>query len=188
MSDDNGEVIDGTRCGAKTKSGGKCTRPIPKFGKRCRHHGGASPWAKQKTEERRIQADAERAIQKLNITPVSDPLTALRTVAGEVLAWKDEISRHVSELTQVRYRSDGGEQIRAEIALYERAIDRCVHTLAIIAKLNIDERLAAIEEKQAEMLETALFAAFDAAGYGITETRARQAIAKEFVSHLKITG
>lgn len=69
------------------------------------------------------------------------------------------------EPDQIRYRSyQGGEQIRGEVLLFERAMDRCVHTLGVIAKLNIDDRLAAITERQADIIERAVLAMMDDLG------------------------
>lgn len=180
----------GERCGAAPKPGGQRKEPCQRFPtigqKRCRLHGGAH----RNTESDRSRAITERkinaAVRKLNITPVEDPLSALKTLAGEVLAWKDEMSRHVGNLEALRYRAgDGGEQVRGEIQLFERAMDRCATVLTAIAKLNIDERLAAISEQQAQMLSTALFAAFDEAGLSITDTEQKKAVARSFHRHLQ---
>lgn len=43
----------------------------------------------------------------------------------------------------------GAEQLRSEISLYERALDRSVRAATAISKLNIEERYLAISEKQA---------------------------------------
>ena len=48
--------------------------------------------------------------------------------------------------------------------MYERALDRTVHVLATIARLNIDERLVKISQQQADLVKTALLGALDDAG------------------------
>lgn len=187
------EDYTGPICGAAPKPGGPRTWPCkraPLLGQtRCRQHGGihknTESARRRELTERKINA----AVRKLKITPVEDPLSALKMLAGEVLAWKNEMSRHVGTLEQVRYRAgDGGEQIRGEIQLFERAMDRCASVLTAIAKLNIDERLAAISEQQAQMLAAALFAAFDEAGLGITDTVQKKAVAKAFHQRLRLVG
>lgn len=187
------EDYTGPICGAAPRPGSPRTWPCkrsPVLGQtKCRQHGGIH----KNTESDRQRAQAERkinaAVRRLNITPVEDPLSALKMLAGEVLAWKNEMSRHVGELEQVRYRAgDGGEQVRGEIQLFERAMDRCASVLTAIAKLNIDERLAAISEQQAQMLSAALFAAFDEAGLSITDTAQKKAVAKAFHGHLRLAG
>lgn len=179
----------GPRCGAAAKPGGTRKWPCKRFPiigqTRCRQHGGIH----KNTDAQRHAALTERkinaAVRKLNITPVEDPLSALKKLAGEVVAWKNEMSRHVGQLEILRYRAENAEQIRGEILLFERAMDRCASVLTAIAKLNIDERLAAISEQQAQMLATALFAAFDEAGLGITDTIQKKAVAKIFHRHLQ---
>jgi hypothetical protein len=56
----------------------------------------------------------------------------------------------------MRYSTDGGEAIRGEIVLWERAMDRCLAVLGTIAKLNIDERLVRINERQVNEFTAAL--------------------------------
>ena len=90
----------------------------------------------------------------------------------------------VNELSSIRYESEtGGEQLRAEIALWERALDRCITTLAAMAKLNIEERLAGIRKQTADMLERALDAALEASGAPLDgKAKAREA----FKRNLKV--
>lgn len=180
----------GPRCGAAPKPGGQRKWPCKRFAligqTRCRLHGGIHKNTESDRERAKTERKINAAVRRLNITPVEDPLSALKNLAGEVLAWKNEMSRHVGELEILRYRAgDGGEQVRGEIQLFERAMDRCASVLTAIAKLNIDERLAAISEQQAQMLATALFAAFDEAGLGITDTTKKKAVAKAFHRHLQ---
>lgn len=185
-----GPNYDGPRCGAKTRQpGNPPCKLAPIIGqKRCRKHGGIN----SSTEQRRAEVETERrihrAIGKLNITPVEDPLTALKRLAGEVLAWKDQIATLVSDLSTIRYSTENAEQIRGEVAVFERALDRCNTVLATVAKLNIDERLAAISEQQATMLSEALLAAFEEAGFGITDTWKKKQVAQAFGRRLRVAG
>lgn len=185
------EDYTGPICGAAPRKGSKRTWPCkraPIIGQeRCRQHGGIHRNTKSERRKAILERQINAAVRKLDITPVEDPLTELKKLAGEVLAWKNEMSRHVGILENLRYRAgDGGEQIRGEIQLFERALDRCAAVLTAIAKLNIDERLAAISEQQAQMLATALFAAFDEAGLGITDNIQKKAVAKAFHRHLSL--
>lgn len=182
------------RCNAKPRPGGPrkepCKNPKVLGQKRCAMHGGRNSTTEQRRNEikaeRKLKPRIQAALRQLNIQPVEDPLTALKEMAGEVLAWKDEMRRHVLRLDQLRYRGENAEQTRAEIVLYERAMDRCTSVLATIAKLNIDDRLAAITERQAEMLERGMLAAFEAAGIPVTEQETRMRVAHEFGKHLQL--
>jgi hypothetical protein len=71
----------------------------------------------------------------------------------------------VNALSSLRYENEaGGEQLRAEVALWERALDRCERFLTAMARLNIDERLAKISEQRAEVIITVFTVALERAG------------------------
>lgn len=185
-----GDDLDYTPCGAKTRRGDgpPCRRRPAKYQKRCKLHGGAAPRALAKAEreahQAKIEEDIQRAMRKLNIEPVTDPLSALQLLAGEVLEWKRILLEKVEQLDTWRYSTDFSEQIRGEILLYERAIDRAVNVLATIARLNIDERLAAVTEAQAARLEGAMFEAFDIVGIPITDPDTRERVLVAFADNV----
>jgi hypothetical protein len=108
----------------------------------------------------------------------------LLKLAGQVLAWQESTATLVNGLEEVRYEgATGAEQLRAEVALYERAMDRAVAVLAAIARLNIEERLARVTERQADAVIDAIDAALAAAGVtGQDAARAKQAAARHLRS------
>lgn len=163
-------MTDRQHCGAQKRQGdGTCTRPAG-WGTdhaglgRCKLHGGATP--PQMTGAARVLLDAEaRALlANLDVTPVDDPLRALLTLAGQILAWQTATAALVNRLEDVRTEAAGGEQLRVEVALYERAMDRAAHVLAAIARLGIEERLATVTEHQADIVTGAVVAGLTAAG------------------------
>ena len=85
------------------------------------------------------------------------------------------------DMDRLRYSSDlGTEQLRAEVTLLTGALRESREVLATIAKLNIDERLIAIEEGKAQMVLRALQAGLAAAGVkGPAATTAIQAAGRE---------
>lgn len=151
-------------------------------------HGGGSRKVKAAAAARVAEAKAQRELGRLAAVqgpaePVADPLTALARLAGEVLRWKDLLAEHVAELQALRYGGEGGEQIRGELVLFERALDRCSTVLATIAKLDIDERLARIEEAKAALVLRAIEAALDAAGVaGEARVEAKRVAARQLRS------
>lgn len=151
---------------------------------RCSWHGGASPGGVKHANEQAIQAQAAKELARLDVIPVTDPLTELARLAGQAVAWKDAMAAKVNELAGIRYESEhGGEQLRSEIALWERALDRCVMTLTAMAKLNIEERLAGIRQRTADMLERAFDAGMEASGATFEgKAKGREA----FRRHLKV--
>jgi hypothetical protein len=139
-----------------SRGGAQCGK-YPQHGQRvCEFHGGAAPQNRAKARERLAERDMRKALGKLNIVPVDNPILELSRLAGEVKAWKELCAAHVAELQTMRYSTDGGEAIRGEIQLFERAMDRCLMVLGTIAKLNIDERLVRINEKQVSEFVAAL--------------------------------
>lgn len=144
-------------------------------------HGGRLPRVKAAASRRVAEDEVRRGLANLDVTPVGDPFEQLSLLAGQVVAWKDALAGKVNELTQLRYEAMGAgtEQLRAEVALFERALDRCASVLGTIAKLNIDDRLARISERQAEAVIRAVDAAIAAVGRGASPAEARSVAARE---------
>lgn len=156
-------------CGAKTRSGEPCKAYAIAGGTRCRMHGGAAPQVKQAAAERLVDQQARRALEGISeFTAVDNPLAELSLLAGRARQWMNVMAERVAELERFRYTTmTGGEELRAEVALYERAMDRTAKMLEGIAKLNIDERLSVIREQQVERILAAVEAAL--AHVGVTD-------------------
>ncbi len=178
---------DNPRCGAALQSGPRKGEPCQRYPlkdcTRCGRHGGASPNAQATRFRNRIEGKALVQLARLTPDPVSDPLTALSALAGEITQWKDLMAQWVADLRTPSYSSLEGEQIRGTVQLYERALDRAMAALATIAKLNIDERLAAINERQAAQVERALSGALDALNLPPAQ---RTLAERELTRHLRI--
>ncbi|MFI2078689.1 hypothetical protein [Streptomyces triculaminicus] len=176
--------IPSRRCTAhRSTDGEQCANWSLKGQTVCRYHGGNARHAKvaaqRRIAEAAVEAQARRTLAALGADPVDNPLVALSELAGEVMGFKNALAERVNELSSIRYTGDAGEQIRAEVLLYERAMDRAASVLGTIARLNIDERLAAISEKQAEAVVRAIDAALAHAGVtGPLATEAKQVAAR----------
>lgn len=147
----------------------------------CRKHGGSMASHAVHAATEQFTLDVRERIGRLIVTPVDDPLTELARLAGEVVAWKDAIAERVSFLTDIRYDGEkSGEQIRGEVIVFERALDRCNAVLTSMAKLNIDERMARVTEKQAEFVANALATAMNHMGLDVHQQQeARALVARE---------
>lgn len=116
--------------------------------------------------------------------PIGNPFAELLDLAAEMKAFK-EVMRLVTAylFDQQRLRSAHskvGEQLRAEVLLYERAQERLAAILVQITKLGIEDRLAAVSEHQAQMVEQALLAALRASGLDVAgQATARDALKRE---------
>lgn len=167
-------------CGAKVKN----TRGVPdrpehctqwpiEGAKRCRYHGGGTPQARKAAARNVAEAKARKALSEVGeFAPVENPLTELAAIAGRARAFMEILEGHVATLTDLSLHTPNGEQVRAELQLYGQAMDRTGRLVEALAKLNIDERLAAISERQSDTVIAAIEAALTAVG--IRDTTLRQ--------------
>ncbi|MFE2407109.1 hypothetical protein ACFXDE_02060 [Kitasatospora sp. NPDC059408] len=165
---------NGPVCGAKTRQEGSaehCGLPAgwgtdhPGVG-RCKLHGGNTSGQRVQAAHTIAEREVRKVLAELDVEPIDDPLTALAQLAGQVVAWQQAIAEIVNRLgSDVRYEgAAGAEQLRAEVSLYERAMDRTNTVLSTIARLDIDGRLARIEEAKAQLLMDAVQAGLTAIG------------------------
>jgi len=115
---------------------------------------------------------------------IGDPLSELLAVAAEIRTWKEIMRAVVSDLLSrkvIRYGHHSyGEQVRAEVLLYERALERLAAILVQVGKLGIESKLAAIQQQQVDLVDRALTAALTATGLGLVEQQqAREVLARE---------
>lgn len=141
-------------CGArKRQSDGTCTQ-VAGWGTdhvgvgRCKLHGGNTKNQRTAALEQQVEAQAHRALAGLGVSePVANPLLELQRLAGEIVAFKDALRGMVERLNTVRYDGPVGEQVRGEIVVYERALDRAARVLRDITALRIDERIVEIQSR-----------------------------------------
>ena len=138
----------------------------------CRSHGGAAVQSRLAGARRAAEAKLQKQAAELVGSPVDNPLTELAALAGRARAWMELLEARTRKLLEagdesadgseggstegIRYKGGAGEQIRGEIQLYERAMDRLGKFLADYGRLNIDERLSQITSNQAERVIAAI--------------------------------
>lgn len=162
---------------------------------RCKNHGANEGSQTSKGAALRLingQADerageiiAEYGADLANPRPVEDPYVELMLLAGEMREWKNLLRGRVQLLKPAQYRYAGrtGEQMRAEIVLYERAMERLGSMLVAIAKLNLDARLVGIRQNTLDMLDRALTLAFTRAN---VPPEKMEAARETFRKHIKM--
>jgi len=149
----------------------------------CAAHGGRLPRVKAAAAASVVERRVAAELARLDVEPVDDPLAALAILAGQILAWRDAMADRVAALTSLRYEGIGaGEQLRAEVALWERALDRAERVLVAMARLNIDERLARISERQVAIMERAVRATLAEMGLDL---EAQDDAARKLGRHLR---
>jgi hypothetical protein len=156
-------LSDEARCTAHSKQTGERCRKRRRPGLTvCFYHGGKAPRADVVVRE----TLAIRGMEALRdpVRPVVDPLTDLLEVAARSRRLMEVMEDQVSALKAMRYGGQSGEQTRAELAAYERSLDRCARILADIVKLDLEARLVRVSEVQAAHVITAFHAALEAAG------------------------
>lgn len=178
------------QCTATKRNKKRCGNAPVRGATVCRMHGGAAPQVQAKAAERVAQQEfdkeMERTLARLKVAPVDNPLTVLAELAGQAVAFKDALAERVNRLNDnIRYTdARGSEQLRSEVALWERALDRCERFCTSMARLRIDDRLAKVEEAQVELL----LAALDAGLIAVDVEPGRRAEAKMAAArHLRST-
>lgn len=161
------DLIVGRRCAATNRRGEPCRKPPIPGGRVCAAHGGNAPQVRAAAERRIALQKAEEhvaasidATKKLDLAGVYEEM--LRT-ASLVVQWRDRWQERVDELQQIRYVAPGAgtEQVRAEVQLLERAMDRATRTLELIARLDLDSRVKRLSEEQGALVFRAVSHALD---------------------------
>lgn len=154
------ETGDKTRCDRYASRGSLCGW----------HFRKASPRRRESNANKQLELDSRELVGKLIkdndievIIPDGDiefnPFDALLEMAQETMQFKDICAAKLAKLKDDEWRWEGervGEQLRSEVALYERAIQRCTDTLIKIARLGIEERMMRVAERQQAIMEQAI--------------------------------
>jgi hypothetical protein len=198
------------RCTARVTSTNADGTPHAHTGKRCGRdghpvcdrHGGSLPVVKRAAFEQILNRTAEQTLHEITAVerqtgmvmrsrpfePVQNPFLELMDLAGEMKAFKDRIGARVDAMNieEFRYEHErAGEQIRAEIMIYIKAMERLEACLTKIAKLGIEERMMRITERQAEIIEQALLRTLADAKYDLP-AQIQKAMKDDVVRRLRV--
>lgn len=145
-------------CTARAKATGeRCQRAPIRGGTVCYVHGGASPAVKAAAARRlavfEAEAEAENFIAFESYGGVTDPLQMMAELAERALATERALAARVNFLAQddrLRYKAHGAgtEQIRAEVALWERWAKQAAHLADRLAAHNWEAKRVVMAEKQ----------------------------------------
>jgi hypothetical protein len=117
-------------------------------------HGGKLPQVQRAAARRLAEAEIRSSIAEQGYELIDDPLASFRQLVSETVAFKEFAASHVAKLGEqlTGYDKDEQEYLRAVLTLYERAMDRAGKLLHDWVRLNMDERLVAVTERQAELI------------------------------------
>jgi hypothetical protein len=149
----------GRLCGARKRQGdGATCRQVAGFGTDhvghgpCKFHGGATPSVSRGARRQASEARAHALVAAEGLEPVTDPVAVMTLLAAESVALVGAFRKMVTDLDGLRYQGGAGEQLRAEVGLYERALDRAEKFANNLAKLGLEERAVKVTEAQAGAL------------------------------------
>lgn len=154
------------RCkGIVRSTGEQCkNRPIPGAFV-CRYHGGNDDARRNGAKRLAVQRAEKVLIEALAEAPamhsVGDVYDDLLQVAGVASTWRQILQDRVAELQKLGYRGVTAEQVKADVQLFERALDRSAKIGESIARLNLEERKQALDERTAGMVATCIRAVLD---------------------------
>lgn len=86
------------------------------------------------------------------MTSVGEIYDDLLAVAGLARTWRTVLQDRVSELERLDQYGDQTRQVAVDVQLFERALDRCAKIGADLARLNLEERKQALDERLAAQL------------------------------------
>ena len=154
----------------------------------CYRHGGAYPANKAKSAAFVAEREARRELSArgVDMGAVTNALVAFQHHVAKMIAWRDYCEEMVTALdpSDMRYKSQQDlEQLRAEVQMYQRALQDTSAGLAALARVQVDERLAAIREATLLMLLSALRDALTKAGL---DTNTAAIVKAEFAKKVRV--
>lgn len=177
----------GMQCKAKARTTGKQCGNYSLPGQDiCRMHGGSAPQnlaaAEVKIRTQKIQAAAEATLAHEGIEGISDPLEELSKLASSSKALMDALGARVNSLDELEHFDvKNSPAIKAEVQMYERAMDRTHRLLDSLVRHGFTERQIKIEESEAMLVAGVLRRVL--AALSLTSDQQKQAqllLAEEF--------
>lgn len=149
------------KCTAHNRSGVACGRdPIP-GGHVCNLHGGGTTLAKDAAERtlrtREIEKNVDAILAHEGVEAIADPLDELSKLAAAASAMCNALGARVNYIKELTDMDDNGrETIKAEVILYERAMDRAARMLTALVNAGFMERQVQIQEHTADAVVSVL--------------------------------
>jgi hypothetical protein len=126
-----------------------CRKRVAEGKKKCYLHGSNAAQVLKAADERQLEQRLKRLLGRYDQGAIDDPLGEFAKLGGDLRAWVDLTGDAVASIpvAEWRYEHRAGEQVRGEIVLHERAVDRYARYLVEFNRLRIDDRLVASRER-----------------------------------------
>lgn len=109
----------------------------------CWLHGGNTPTHVTAAARQQAQAAADRWLDDPTIGPITNPAERLLRLAGRIEAAVDAVGVRVNRLNEISIETlAGGEQVKAEVQVWDKLIGRLHSVLVDIQRLGIEKQLA----------------------------------------------
>lgn len=155
------------RCAAHRRDGKPCGQPAMTGQRVCKMHGGKSPGARERAADRQLEAKADAEIGKLwpglaEAGAVKDPVDLLARTAGALERMAEVVGERVNSLNGRIASGEHLAQLRAEVVLLDRVLDKLLRAGDVMARLGIAERQIELEAEQAQAVISAFLGAVGA--------------------------
>lgn len=129
-------------------------------------HGGKSPGAVERAAERQVEGEAEKLAEKLwpglvSLGPVKDPVDLLARTAAAIEHMAGQVGDRVNQLDGKVAGGKDLTQLRAEVVLLDRLLDKLLKAGEGMARLGIAERHVQLEQERAALVVAAFRAALE---------------------------
>jgi len=147
-------IVGHPTCSATSKRSGLPCQCYPmQGGTVCSTHGGMAGQVKAKAAARqalaKVEAEVRAALATESFVGVLNPLEFMSQLLAEARSGKNVLGGMVNDLEgRLRYEAHGAgtEQTRAEVILYERALDRCAKFADMLIRSGFENRKLLLEE------------------------------------------
>lgn len=162
------DLVPPRRCNGTNRRGEPCRKPPIPGGTVCSAHGGSAPQVRAAAERRLARKAAEEHVAAnlgdgRSVETIDDIYRMLLEGASLAVQMRDRLQQMVDTLRSWRYESAiGTEQVRTELRELGMWMDRTMKYGELIVRLDLDTRLARLNEAQGDLVFLAVSRALDA--------------------------
>lgn len=154
-------------CRGHRRDGAPCGNDAMRGQRVCRMHGGSTPGAREAGERRQAEAKANEEIRALwpglaTVEPVRDPFDLLARTAAALEHMAEATGTRVNELQGRVATGESLSQLRGEVVLLDKLLDKLLRAGDRMASLGIASRAVEVQQGQADLMLAWLRTALEA--------------------------